>query len=107
MASTDSNLDHDGVAKEDSIIRASVNSDSKQFSRAEVELEGPVTEKTHEQWNNPKINIYRVLSANFSFIILGMNDAAYGVCTPPLHLTNIELIFFVGFDSICESEEPL
>lgn len=32
-----------------------------------------------EQWNSPSINRYRYLAANFGFIIMGMNDAAYGV----------------------------
>ncbi len=32
-----------------------------------------------EQWNNPRINIYKYFSALFSFIIMGMNDAAPGV----------------------------
>ena len=30
-------------------------------------------------WKNPRINIWRVFAALFSFIILGVNDAAYGV----------------------------
>ena len=32
-----------------------------------------------EKWNSPSINTYRYLAANFGFIIMGMNDAAYGV----------------------------
>lgn len=102
MTSLDSNRIHDGVSKEDSILRDSVNSDLKQFSGAEAGLDNPVMETTHEQWNNPKINIYRILSANFSFIILGMNDAAYGVCTPPLFSTYVKLIILTGFNSICK-----
>ena len=31
------------------------------------------------RWNNPRINTYRYLVANFGFVIIGMNDAAYGV----------------------------
>lgn len=71
---------------EESITRGSVKEEPKQtFGGADVELESPVTEKTPQQkWNSPRVNIYRVLGANFSFIIMGMNDAAYGVCTPPL-----------------------
>jgi hypothetical protein len=40
-----------------------------------------------EQWNKTKVNVYRYLAALYSFIIMGMNDAAYGassrvrVCT--------------------------
>jgi hypothetical protein len=32
-----------------------------------------------EKWNSSTTNICRVVAANYSFIILGMNDAAYGV----------------------------
>jgi len=32
-----------------------------------------------EQWNKPRINVYRYLAALYSFVIMGMNDAAYGV----------------------------
>ena len=32
-----------------------------------------------EQWNKTKVDVYRYLAALYSFIIMGMNDAAYGV----------------------------
>lgn len=32
-----------------------------------------------ERWNKPQINVYRYLATLYSFIIMGMNDAAYGV----------------------------
>jgi hypothetical protein len=35
-----------------------------------------------EQWNSPRINLYRYLATLYSFIIMGMNDAAYGVSLP-------------------------
>jgi len=31
------------------------------------------------QWNHPRINIARTAAAFWTFIVLGMNDAAYGV----------------------------
>jgi hypothetical protein len=34
---------------------------------------------SREQWNKPMINTYRYLAAIYSFIVMGMNDAAYGV----------------------------
>jgi hypothetical protein len=39
----------------------------------------PPTEVIPE-WNHPRINMYRTGAAFWSFIVLGMNDAAYGVC---------------------------
>lgn len=32
-----------------------------------------------EQWNKPRINIYRYLTTLYTFVSMGMNDAAYGV----------------------------
>ena len=37
-----------------------------------------------EQWNRPRINMYRTFATFYSFIILGMNDAAYGALIPYL-----------------------
>jgi hypothetical protein len=34
-----------------------------------------------ERWNHPKANIYRTFATLFAFMIMGANDAAYGVCT--------------------------
>ena len=33
------------------------------------------------RWNSPRINAYRTAATFWSFIIMGMNDAAYGVST--------------------------
>jgi hypothetical protein len=46
---------------------------------------GPESENdspSQEQWNTPRINIYRYFATIYSFIIMGMNDAAYGVSSP-------------------------
>lgn len=32
-----------------------------------------------ETWKNPRINIWRFCATNFAFVILGANDAVYGV----------------------------
>jgi len=40
----------------------------------------PIDESTKlEQWNHPRINMYRYLTTLLCFINMGMNDAAYGV----------------------------
>lgn len=39
-----------------------------------------------EQWNDPKINTYRYLSALFTFVVMGMNDAVVGVGQFTVHL---------------------
>lgn len=35
-----------------------------------------------ERWNEPRGNIYRYFATLYSFIIMGMNDAATGVSIP-------------------------
>jgi hypothetical protein len=32
-----------------------------------------------ERWNHPRVNMYRTLACLWCFVILGANDAAYGV----------------------------
>lgn len=39
---------------------------------------------TMESWKYPRINLWRYLASNYSFIILGLNDAAYGALIPYL-----------------------
>ena len=41
-----------------------------------------VPEDNLSRWNEPRINISRTLAACFGFIIMGMNDAAYGALIP-------------------------
>ena len=68
----------------------------KEASNHTNEQEPPLVENNSlEQWNYPKINIYRYLSAIFSFIIMGMNDAAPGVSSHAIltqHEANYQLI---------------
>ncbi|PGH14102.1 hypothetical protein AJ79_03219 [Helicocarpus griseus UAMH5409] len=37
-----------------------------------------------QRWNYPKRNLFRFIATNFSFIVLGINDAAYGALIPYL-----------------------
>ena len=32
-----------------------------------------------QTWKHPRINFWRFIASNYSFVILGVNDAAYGV----------------------------
>jgi hypothetical protein len=32
-----------------------------------------------QKWNSPRINMWRVFAAFWSFLVLGMNDGSYGV----------------------------
>lgn len=59
----------------------SVDYEMKQVLEDSKEQEdSPVDdEEVLERWNTPRINLWRYLAALYSFIIMGMNDAAYGV----------------------------
>ncbi|KAK5132423.1 hypothetical protein LTR08_009106 [Meristemomyces frigidus] len=61
-----------------------------------------------ETWRTPRINIYRLLAAFWSFIVMGANDATYGAIIPyletyyDLSYTIVSLIFlspFVGYSA--------
>ncbi len=66
-----------------------------------TKAESPAIEPASlEQWNKPRINMYRYLAAIYSFIIMGMNDAAYGVSPESPNKTEIKLNLLKGFDSI-------
>ena len=41
-----------------------------------------------EKWNAPRSNLLRTLAAFWSFIVMGSNDAAYGVCLSVHHDTS-------------------
>lgn len=52
------------------------------FENSKEQIDSPVDvddEEILERWNTPRINLYRFLAALYSFIIMGMNDGAYGV----------------------------
>ena len=33
-----------------------------------------------QQWNNPRINVWRFFATVLGFVVMGMNDGAIGVC---------------------------
>lgn len=55
------------------------------------------------RWNNPKGNAYRLFAACYAFIVVGLNDAAYGPLIPllekyyDLNYTIISLVFLSPF----------
>jgi hypothetical protein len=36
-----------------------------------------------QRWNHPRTNLFRTLAAFWGFVVMGMNDAAYGVRSSP------------------------
>jgi hypothetical protein len=60
----------------------------KDGERRDFDLPAPSTAVSQvKQWNSPRINMWRVFATFYSFIILGMNDAAYGVSAPRVNGT--------------------
>ncbi|KAK8086142.1 Bypass of stop codon protein 6 [Apiospora phragmitis] len=65
-----------------------------------------VPSHTVEKWNEPRINIYRLMVTNYSFVIMGMSDACLGPLLPYIEeyynisYTLVSLLFlssFVGY----------
>ena len=52
---------------------------SKNIDPVEFLPQPSTTVSVVERWNNPKVNIYRTFATLFAFMIMGANDAAYGV----------------------------
>lgn len=60
--------------------------------------------ETNEKWNHPRSNILKTLATFWSFLVMGANDSAYGVCASlPLHsdrlLTKPRSHFFPTYDT--------
>jgi hypothetical protein len=52
-------------------------------------LPSPTTQgaERQERWNQSKLNFWRTMAAFWSFVVMGSNDAAYGVCINSFHLS--------------------
>jgi hypothetical protein len=59
-------------------------------SSAELQQQPAVVAHALEKWNDPIVNIYRIFATFWAFIIMGANDAAYGVSAflPLSHMAN-------------------
>ncbi|KAH6656200.1 major facilitator superfamily domain-containing protein [Truncatella angustata] len=64
------------------------------------------TKPSLERWNHPRINMFRFLVTNYSFIIMGMNDACVGALLPYIEayynishtlMSTLFLASFVGY----------
>jgi hypothetical protein len=58
---------------------------TKNIDPAEFLPQPSTTVSVVERWNSPKANIYRTAATLFAFVIMGANDAAYGVSTSGEH----------------------
>ncbi|KAG9248032.1 major facilitator superfamily domain-containing protein [Calycina marina] len=91
---------------DENVITLSVNLESGIRPNNEKVDSSNVTTGELEKWNGSKTNVYRYLATLFSFIIMGMNDAAYGALIPYLEnyynvsYTYVSLVFlspFIGY----------
>lgn len=55
------------------------NQSSKDIDPVEFLPQPSTTVSVVERWNHPKANMYRTFATLFAFLIMGANDAAYGV----------------------------
>lgn len=55
--------------------------DLEAFSAESQQQPPSVVAHALEKWNEPSVNITRLLATFWSFVIMGANDAAYGVST--------------------------
>lgn len=39
----------------------------------------PTAVNALEKWNHPRVNVYRTLATFWTFLVMGANDAVYGV----------------------------
>jgi CO dehydrogenase/acetyl-CoA synthase alpha subunit len=80
-----------GAMKESRAVSISLENEPRQMiveTEIKEDLDSPTPEiEKLEQWNKTKVDVYRYLAALYSFIIMGMNDAAYGV-RPQRHIAN-------------------
>jgi len=56
----------------------------EQHSLPPEDVPPPYAQTQAQRWNYPRGNMPKLGFAFLSFIIAGMNDAAVGVCVPPL-----------------------
>ncbi|KAK3714946.1 hypothetical protein LTR37_007436 [Vermiconidia calcicola] len=93
----------------------SLESEAQQSRKSEEDydrnetLPSPTTAAAEqvESWNRPRANVYRTFAVFWGFVIMGMNDAAYGAIIPyletyyDLSYTVVSLVFlspFVGYN---------
>ena len=61
------------------------NRKSKSNNDTNESLPSPITAVERlQKWNRPRVNLFRSFAAFWAFTVMGMNDAAYGVCAMTL-----------------------
>lgn len=56
---------------------------SAEDPQAEESSPPPSAVNALERWNQPRSNVYRTLATFWAFLVMGANDAVYGVSTDP------------------------
>lgn len=87
--------------------------DLEPFTSDPLHNRSVVIAHAREKWNNPSVNISRLFATFWSFVIMGANDAAYGVSSRDSFSGQSSasqvgwpyLIFFfdLGYNSLCMS----
>lgn len=89
MSVTGRDHDRPGGAASDILSRPVVVGDADQITscdlqdtKEQVNIDTFSDAPVLERWNEPRINAYRYFAALYSFILMGMTDAANGVSAP-------------------------
>lgn len=72
--------------------------------QAEENSPPPAAVYAMERWNQPRSNVYRTLATFWTFVVMGANDAVYGVSTDTYYSSRCDpLTRLAGVDSLCKT----
>ena len=73
------------AAVQDAIESASSRTELDQDARSPTPSHAVEEAPLQQKWNDPKINIWRVVAACYGLMIMGLHDGAVGVSAAVLH----------------------
>lgn len=72
--------------------------ESESSPREDPNSRPPTATEVAQRWNYPKSNVPKVAACFWSFVVMGANDAAYGVSLPCLPLLHLRPLGHVDYD---------
>lgn len=80
-----------------------LQSQTAQEQQPEENLSPPTGANALERWNQPQSNVYRTLATFWTFLVMGANDAVYGVSADRLNANVLAADRSAGVDSLCKA----
>ena len=62
-------------------LAPSLSEQDTRLRKQSTDERSPIGEEELQTWNHPSVNFWRTCAAFWCFIVMGANDAAYGVST--------------------------